>query len=79
MATAQFELYKDAADEWWQRLKDPNGVKIASSGESFASKSNAKRAAENVKATAPGAIIAAGPDMASRAALMDALLSRGRY
>ena len=41
-----------------------NNTKIATSGESFASKSNARRAAENVKATAPIATI---PDDSSDA------------
>ena len=54
---AEFEVYKDAAgkDRW--RLIDDNGKNVASSRESFASKSNAKRAAENVKVTAAGATI----------------------
>jgi uncharacterized protein YegP (UPF0339 family) len=36
---------------------DDNGKNVASSGESFASKSNAKRAAENVKTTAAVATV----------------------
>lgn len=54
---AKFKLYEDAADKWRWRLVDDNGEKVASSGESFDSKSNAKRAAENVKLSAPGATV----------------------
>jgi len=50
---ARFEIYEDAAGNWRWRLKDGNNVKVATSGESFASESNPRRAAENVKATAP--------------------------
>jgi uncharacterized protein YegP (UPF0339 family) len=55
MATPKFEIYADTAGKYRWRLKDGNGLKIASSGESFDSKSNARRAAENVKSTAPEA------------------------
>lgn len=54
---AKFKLYEDASDKWRWRLVDNNGEKVASSGESFDSKSNAKRAAENVKSSAPGATV----------------------
>ena len=54
---AKFEIYADAAGKYRWRLKASNGEKIASSGESFDSKSNAKRAAETVKATAGSATI----------------------
>jgi uncharacterized protein YegP (UPF0339 family) len=47
-----FEVYADAAGEYRWRLKAANGQIVASSGESFASKSNAGRAAENFKADA---------------------------
>lgn len=57
MAKPRFKLYEDTAGQWRWRLLDGNSEKIASSGESFVSKSNAKRAAENVKSTAPGADI----------------------
>ena len=57
MATPKFEVYQDTAGKYRWRLKDGNGEKVASSGESFDSRYNAKRAAENVKATAPQAII----------------------
>jgi uncharacterized protein YegP (UPF0339 family) len=57
MAKPKFEVYQDTAGNYRWRLKDGNGEKVASSGESFASRSNAKRAAENVKKTAPDADI----------------------
>jgi uncharacterized protein len=75
MATAKFETYTDAAGRWRWRLKDSNGTKIASSGESFASKANAKRAAENVRTTAPGAVIEDALSM-SLAALLAAARTR---
>lgn len=57
MANPKFEIYADSAGKYRWRLKDGNGEKVASSGESFDSKGNAKRAAENVKKTAPSADI----------------------
>lgn len=54
---AKFEIYADSAGKYRWRLKDNNGEKVASSGESFDSKSNARRAAQNVKDTAPTATI----------------------
>jgi uncharacterized protein YegP (UPF0339 family) len=57
VATPKFELYQDAAEKWRWRLLDGNSEKVASSGESFVSRSNAKRAAQNVKDTAPEATI----------------------
>ncbi len=57
MAKPKFEIYADASSKYRWRLKDGNGEKVASSGESFDSRSNAKRAAENVKNTAPNADI----------------------
>jgi uncharacterized protein len=47
-----FEVYADAAGKYRWRLKGGNGQIVASSGESFASKSNAERAAEGFKASA---------------------------
>lgn len=52
---AKFEFPLDAAGKYRWRLVASNGEKIATSGESFASRANAKRAAENVKAVAPSA------------------------
>jgi uncharacterized protein YegP (UPF0339 family) len=57
MATPRFELYLDTGGNWRWRLLDGNSQKVASSGESFDSKSNAKRAAQIVKDTAPSATI----------------------
>ena len=44
----KFQIYKDAAGNYRWRLKDSNGEKIASSGESFSSRYSAERAARNV-------------------------------
>jgi uncharacterized protein YegP (UPF0339 family) len=55
MAKPRFEIYDDSSGKWRWRLLDGNSVKVASSGESFDSRSNAKRAASNVKSTAPEA------------------------
>jgi uncharacterized protein YegP (UPF0339 family) len=38
-------VYEDASGEWHWRLKAANGEIVVSSGEAFASKSNAERAA----------------------------------
>lgn len=57
MAKPKFEIYADTSGKYRWRLRDGNSEKVASSGESFDSRSNAKRAAENVKATAPNAEI----------------------
>lgn len=48
-ASATFEVYEDAGSKWRWRAKSNNGQTIGSSGESFASKSNATTAADNVK------------------------------
>lgn len=48
----KFEIYADTRSKYRWRLKAANGQTVASSGESFDSRSNAKRAAENVKANA---------------------------
>jgi uncharacterized protein YegP (UPF0339 family) len=53
---AKFEVYVDAAKQYRWRLVADNGEKVASSGEAFFSHSNAKRAAETVKA-APTAVV----------------------
>jgi uncharacterized protein YegP (UPF0339 family) len=49
---AKFVVYADGSGEYRWRLESSNGQTIASSGESFASKSNAREAAENVKVRA---------------------------
>lgn len=53
----KFEIYKDSGGHYRWRLVSSNGQTIASSGEGFASHSNAKRAAENVKTHAGSAPI----------------------
>ncbi len=45
----EFQIYQDAAAEYRWRLVAPNGRTIADSGEGYASRSNAHRAAENVR------------------------------
>lgn len=55
MAKPKFQIYRDAAGKFRWRLKDGDGEKLASSGDSFASKSDAKVAAQLVKETAPDA------------------------
>ena len=55
MGKARFEVYVDGAGKYRWRLKDGNGEKVASSGESFFNRDSAKRAARNVKVTAPAA------------------------
>lgn len=51
----KFVVYEDSGGHYRWRLVSSNGQTIASSGESFSSHSNAKRAAENVKAHAGSA------------------------
>jgi uncharacterized protein YegP (UPF0339 family) len=53
----KFEIYSDTSRKYRWRLKSGNGQTVASSGESFDSKSNATRAAENVKANAGRATV----------------------
>jgi uncharacterized protein len=53
----KFQIYADSAGKYRWRLKAANGQVVASSGESFDSRSNARRAAENVKANVGGAQI----------------------
>jgi uncharacterized protein YegP (UPF0339 family) len=52
---AKFDIYKDRAGHYRWRLIASNGEKVATSGEAFASQSNAARAARGVKRIAPGA------------------------
>jgi len=51
----KFEVYADKGGEYRWRLISSNGQNVASAGESFDSKSNAKRAAENVRDNAASA------------------------
>jgi hypothetical protein len=53
----KFEIYADKGGDYRWRLIANNGEPVASSGEAFASKANAKRAAETVKANAGSASI----------------------
>jgi len=53
----KFVIYADRGGSYRWRLVANNGQIIASSGESFDSKFNARRAAENVKADAGDATI----------------------
>jgi uncharacterized protein YegP (UPF0339 family) len=57
VARGRFQIYADAAGKYRWRLKDADGEKVASSGESFDTKSSARQAAEIVKGTAPDADI----------------------
>ena len=57
MAKPKFQIYSDAAGRYRWRLKDADGEKVALSGDSFASESEAKLAAQLVKDTAPDADI----------------------
>jgi uncharacterized protein YegP (UPF0339 family) len=53
-ATARFEVYADAGQNWrWRAWRSSD--KVAASGESFDSRSNAQRAADNVQANAASA------------------------
>jgi uncharacterized protein YegP (UPF0339 family) len=49
----KLDIYEDAAGEWRWRIVARNGRIVADSGEGYATKSNAKRAAERLR----GAIV----------------------
>jgi uncharacterized protein YegP (UPF0339 family) len=49
---AKLVIYADAGGQYRWKLVASNGQTTASSGESFASKANARQAAESVKASA---------------------------
>jgi len=51
----KFHIYADASGEYRWKLVSSNGQTVAISGEGFASKANAIRAAENVKERAGSA------------------------
>jgi hypothetical protein len=51
----KFEIYADSSGNYRWRLRASNGQIVASSGESFSSKANAIRAAENVRDNAGSA------------------------
>jgi len=49
VAKPKFQIYTDAAGKFRWRLKDGDGEKVASSGDSFATRSGARSAAQLVK------------------------------
>ncbi|CAL8975880.1 MAG: YegP family protein [Actinobacteria bacterium] len=53
----KFEVYADAKGEYRWRLKASNGQTIATGGEGYASKANAKAGIESVRKNAPEAEI----------------------
>lgn len=57
MADPKFSIFKDVSGHYRWHLIAGNGTKIATSGEAFYSKENAIRAATNVKAIAPSALV----------------------
>jgi uncharacterized protein YegP (UPF0339 family) len=57
MADPYFEPFQDTAGQWRWRLKAGNGLKIATSGESFTRREDATRAARLVQQTAPLATV----------------------
>jgi uncharacterized protein YegP (UPF0339 family) len=65
----RFEVYEDIGGEWRWRLLAADEKIIASSGESFTSRSAALRAAQGVRATAPAATISIAPGLGIAAAL----------
>lgn len=54
---AEFELFKDKKGEYRWRLKAPNGLIIADSGEGYESKSGAENGINAVKSDAPVAAV----------------------
>lgn len=52
---ANFELFRDRADEHRWRLRHDNGNIIAASGEGYTSKQNARKGMESVRKNTPGA------------------------
>ena len=54
---AKFELYTDAKGEFRWRLKASNGQTIATGGEGYSSKANARNGIESVKKHAADAEI----------------------
>ena len=57
LRVAHFEVRKNLAGNWFWDLHAANGQIIATAGEHFATKANAERAAQSVKAIAPSAPI----------------------
>jgi uncharacterized protein YegP (UPF0339 family) len=52
---AKFKIFRDVSGSYRWRLVASNGEKVATSGESFASRANARRAADAVKRLAGSA------------------------
>jgi uncharacterized protein YegP (UPF0339 family) len=67
----KFKIKKNSAGQRYLQLVAGNDQIVATAGESFASKDNAKRAAENVKTNAGSASIEAEGD---GSALMNAVI-----
>jgi len=59
-----FRVFEDAAGEWRWRFVAGNGEIIADSGEGYASRRNAREAAERVQAYAPDADVLDADDAA---------------
>jgi uncharacterized protein len=57
VAKPKFQIYTDAAGKYRWRLKDGAGEKVASSGDSYASKADARLAVQLVKGFASDADI----------------------
>ncbi len=53
----KFQIYQDRGGQFRWRLKAPNGLTIADSGEGYSTRANAKRAAENVRSRIARAVI----------------------
>lgn len=53
----RFVIYQDAAGDWRWRLVDRNNEIVADSAEGYDSKSNARRAVQNVRSECGGAEI----------------------
>lgn len=59
---ARFEIFRDRGDEWRWRLVHRNGNVIATSGEGYTQKHNAKKGLRSVVQNAPGAEITDDPE-----------------
>jgi amphi-Trp domain-containing protein len=58
---ARFELFEDRAAEWRWRLRHRNGNIIATSGEGYTRKHNARKGLQSVVGNAPGAEVVDDP------------------
>lgn len=52
---AQFEVYRDSADDYRWRLRADNGNIIADSGQGYSRRTDCEKGIESVKSNAPGA------------------------